>query len=409
MHYSIPVSLSKMSNTNLSYRQGQSEFVIKIAKWIIGLFLTIGFLHNFIANDKPLLAKYEGSICAPIISELTASMGWSKNRNYDQNLYEWKIMPLIPYASDQLNSKVNVNIGPFDKQEVSSWRYRHWLGTDSLGRDVAAGLVHGSNIAMKVGLIAVFFSLLLGLYLGLLSGYYGDNGLRINILQYVLGSVIKLGGLYYLIYPIVLHPGFIYYALLSVIVTFLLFLVIRFGYKLPGKKIPLPIDLIIIKIIEILNSIPTLFIILAMLSIFAKPSIWNVILIISIIGWPKFARLVRAEILQIKNLEYIQSAKSIGLSDYKIIVLHALPNALTSVISITAFAISGAILLESTLSFLGLGIPLEQVSWGSMLANARANFNSWWLAVFPGLAIFLVLIAYNILGNVLNEKINVMR
>ena len=130
------------------------------------------------------------------------------------------------------------------------------------------------------------------------------------------------------------------------------------------------------------------------------------IIIISIIGWPKFARLVRAEILQIKNLEYIESAKSIGLSDFQIILKHALPNAITSVISITAFAISGAILLESTLSFLGLGIPLDQVSWGSMLADARVNFSSWWLALFPGLAIFFVLVSFYIIGNQLNEKMN---
>jgi len=193
---------------------------------------------------------------------------------------------------------------------------------------------------------------------------------------------------------------------LALIVTVLQLALYKF---IPGSTKPsisLPIDLITTKIIEVLNSIPTLFIILAFLAIFTKPSIWNVIIIISIIGWPKFARLVRAEILQIKNIEYIESAKSIGLSDFQIILKHALPNAITSVISITAFAISGAILLESTLSFLGLGIPLDQVSWGSMLADARVNFSSWWLALFPGLAIFFVLISFYIIGNQLNEKMN---
>jgi len=259
---------------------------------------------------------------------------------------------------------------------------------------------------MKVGLIAVLFSLLIGLYIGLLSGYFGDDGWKINILQLVFGGLVKLLGLYYLIYPTVINASWIYYVIIISVVATILFIILRYGNALPGKKISIPIDLVSTKIIEVLNSIPSLFIILALLSVFSKPSIWNVILIISVIGWPKFARLVRAEILQIKNLEYIQSAKSIGLSDFEIIIRHALPNALTSVISITAFAISGAILLESTLSFLGLGIPLEQVSWGSMLADARANFSSWWLAVFPGLAIFLVLMAFNVLGNALQERMN---
>lgn len=407
MHFLILASLLKMSSVALTYRHKQSPWVIKLAKWTMIIFFVVGLLHKFIANDQPLLAKYDGSICSPVLNELLAEVGSKKFRNYNDALYDWKIMPLIPYASDQLNSKVNVSVGPFDHQEISSIRYRHWLGTDPLGRDVFAGLIHGTNIALKVGLIAVLFSLLIGLYLGLLSGYFGDDGWKVNMFQYVLGVAVKLLGLYYLIFPIVLSASWSYYVSVIFLLLSFLFIILRYGALLPGRKVAIPIDLATSKIIEVLNSIPSLFIILALLTVFTKPSIWNVILIISIIGWPKFARLIRAEILQIKNLDYIQSAKSIGLSDIEIIIRHALPNALTSVISITAFSISGAILLESTLSFLGLGIPLEQVSWGSMLADARANFNSWWLALFPGLAIFVVLMAFNILGNHLNERMNV--
>ena len=395
-----------MSNNNLLYRQVQSPMVLKIAKWIIGIFLVTGLCSHFIANDMPLLAKYEGSVSSPATVEFLSDIGIVDSRIYDETKFKWKIMPPIPYSSNQLNSRVNVSVGPLDNQEVSSLRYRHWLGTDQLGRDVLAGLIHGTNIAVKVGLLSVFFSLLLGLYLGLLSGYFGDNGWKINIFALLIGTLIKALGLYYILYPIIVNPGLFYYLNLTFIVTILQLALYKF---IPGSTRPsisLPIDLITTKIIEVLNSIPTLFIILAFLAIFTKPSIWNVIIIISIIGWPKFARLVRAEILQIKNLEYIESAKSIGLSDFQIIFKHALPNAITSVISITAFAISGAILLESTLSFLGLGIPLDQVSWGSMLADARVNFSSWWLALFPGLAIFFVLISFYIIGNQLNEKMN---
>ena len=395
-----------MSNNNLLYRQVQSPMVLKTAKWIIGIFLVTGLCSHFIANDMPLLAKYEGSVSSPATVEFLSDIGIVDSRIYDETKFKWKIMPPIPYSSDQLNSRVNVSVGPLDNQEVSSLRYRHWLGTDQLGRDVLAGLVHGTNIALKVGLLSVFFSLLLGLYLGLLSGYFGDNGWKINIFALLIGTLIKALGLYYILYPIIVNPGLFYYLNLTFIVTILQLALYKF---IPGSTKPsisLPIDLITTKIIEVLNSIPTLFIILAFLAIFTKPSIWNVIIIISIIGWPKFARLVRAEILQIKNLEYIESAKSIGLSDFQIIFKHALPNAITSVISITAFAISGAILLESTLSFLGLGIPLDQVSWGSMLADARVNFSSWWLALFPGLAIFFVLVSFYIIGNQLNEKMN---
>ena len=395
-----------MNNNKLLYRQVQSPMVLKIAKWIIGIFLVIGLFSHFIANYMPLLAKYEGSVSSPATVEFLSDIGIVESKIYDETKFKWKIMSPIPYSSDQLNSRVNVSVGPLDNQEVSSLRYRHWLGTDQLGRDVLAGLIHGTNIALKVGLLSVFFSLLLGLYIGILSGYFGDNGWKINVFALLTGTLIKALGLYYILYPIIVNPGLFYYLNLTFIVTILQLALYKF---IPGSKKPsisLPIDLITTKIIEVLNSIPTLFIILALLAIFTKPSIWNVIIIISIIGWPKFARLVRAEILQIKNIEYIQSAKSIGLSDFQIILKHALPNAITSVISISAFAISGAILLESTLSYLGLGIPLDQVSWGSMLADARVNFSSWWLAVFPGLAIFFVLISFYIIGNQLNEKMN---
>ncbi len=393
-------------NTTLLYRQVQSPKVLKVAKWVIGIFLVIGLCSRFIANDLPLIAKYEGYICFPVGNELLSDMGLIKGKTYNKSTFEWTVMPPVPYSSDQLNSKVNISVGPLDNQEISSLRYRHWLGTDHLGRDVLAGLVHGTTIAMKVGLLSVFFSLLLGLYLGLLGGYFGDDGWKINLFALLFIILIKLMGLYYFIYPIVLDPSLLYYFLLVVIVSVLVLSVLRYIPATTKPSISLPLDLITTKIIEVLKSIPNLFIILALIAIFDKPSIWNVIIIISLIGWPKFARLVRAEILQIKNLEYIQSAKSIGLSDIQIIIKHALPNALTSVISITAFAISGAILLESTLSFLGLGIPLEEVSWGSMLSDARASFSSWWLAVFPGFAIFLVLISFYILGNQLNEKMN---
>ena len=395
-----------MNNNKLLYHQVQSPMVLKIAKWIIGIFLVIGLFSHFIANDMPLLAKYEGSVSSPATVEFLSDIGIVESKIYDETKFKWKIMSPIPYSSDQLNSRVNVSVGPLDNQEVSSLRYRHWLGTDQLGRDVLAGLIHGTNIALKVGLLSVFFSLLLGLYIGILSGYFGDNGWKINVFALLTGTLIKALGLYYILYPIIVNPGLFYYLNLTFIVTILQLALYKF---IPGSTKPsisLPIDLITTKIIEVLNSIPTLFIILAFLAIFTKPSIWNVIIIISIIGWPKFARLVRAEILQIKNLEYIESAKSIGLSDFQIIFKHALPNAITSVISITAFAISGSILLESTLSFLGLGIPLDQVSWGSMLADARVNFSSWWLALFPGLAIFFVLVSFYIIGNQLNEKMN---
>lgn len=391
-------------NKYLSYRQGQHPILLKMATWFIYLFIFIGVFHKFIANDQPILGSYNGSIVSPPISELVSDLGWSNNKYYDNSKFDWTLYPLIPYSASALNSSES-NIGPFDPQKTTLYN-RHWLGTDNLGRDVAAGIVHGANIAMKVGLFSILLALILGLYVGVISGYFGDDGWQSNIFQLVVGFAIKLLAIYYIIFPIVSKSQLSLSYYLLVILFFGLLLLLSQVYlgRLPIKKIKLPIDLFSSKVIEVVNSIPTLFMVLAMLALFSQPSIWNVILVIAILGWTKFARYTRAEMLQIKNLDFIQSAKSIGVTDWMIILKHALPNALTSVISITAFAISGAILLESTLSFLGIGIAVEQVSWGSMLAAARVDFNLWWLALFPGLAIFLVLFSFYILGNELQSK-----
>lgn len=370
-----------------------------LAKICIGIFVFLGVFGKFIANELPLIASDNEGIHLPAFRSQLDDWGLLSYDGYRSDSDEWSIMPPIPYSGSQLNSRDAARLSPLDEQSALGWRYRHWLGTDQLGRDVLAGIVDGCAIALKVGFFAVFLALILGVYVGLISGYFGDKGYKISPTSLILGALIKYLAIYYMIFPVVSAASGMYYFIIFIIAALLLLLVLKYEPSISNKKVTLPVDLIATKIIEVMNSIPSLFIILALLAIIPKSSITHVIWIIAILYWPTFARYVRGETLQIKAMDYIRAAQSSGMSDWYIMGKHILPNALTSTVAISIFMICGAILLESTLSFLGIGIPVEQVSWGSMLSAARDDLNAWWLALFPGLCIFLVLISLYTIAN----------
>jgi peptide/nickel transport system permease protein len=137
---------------------------------------------------------------------------------------------------------------------------------------------------------------------------------------------------------------------------------------------------------------------------FAKPSVALVILIIAFTSWMGIARFVRAEMLKIKNLEFIESARALGYRSFRIVWKEALPNALRSVVVSAAFGVASAIMAEATISFLNIGIPPETVTWGKMLALARSAPTAWWIALSPGILILLTVVSLNIIGDKFNEK-----
>lgn len=173
------------------------------------------------------------------------------------------------------------------------------------------------------------------------------------------------------------------------------------GY-LEGK-----IDIFIMRIVDILMSIPSFFIILV-LNAYFKPGIKTIVFIIGFLGWMDVARLVRGETLKSKNNEYVLYAKSIGVSKYKIILKHIIPNALPTIIVASTIIIANSILTESTLSFLGMGVQAPDASWGSMLNNAQGFIQTApYLGIFPGLCIFMVVLSFNILGDSIREALEV--
>jgi peptide/nickel transport system permease protein len=160
------------------------------------------------------------------------------------------------------------------------------------------------------------------------------------------------------------------------------------------------------RLVDLMLCFPTFFLILAVIAVL-EPSIWNIMIIIGLTSWMGVARLVRAEFLTLKEREFVQAARALGAKDGCIIFRHLLPNALAPVMVSATLGVAGAILTESALSFLGLGVQPPTPSWGNILTAGKDNIEiAWWLSVFPGLAILITVMGYNLLGEGIREAID---
>ena len=166
------------------------------------------------------------------------------------------------------------------------------------------------------------------------------------------------------------------------------------------------VDTLIMRTVDVMLSIPTFFLILAVIA-FLSPSIWNIMIVIGLTSWMGVTRLVRAEFLSLRNREFVLAAQALGAKDLRLIFGHLLPNSLTPIIVSSILGIASAVLVESGLSFLGLGVQAPQASWGNILTDGKEYIQfAWWLSLFPGLAILLTVLGYNLLGDGLRDAYN---
>lgn len=396
----------------------------RLAVWSLRVFyvlLTIAVMADFLANEKPIYCKIDGKHHFPVFRQYLVDLGWAGwdavfiNKSWKEQEYEAVVFPPIPYSATTIDLN-NQYRSPFGPQQVDSKRYWHWLGTDNLGRDATAGMIRGTRIALLVGVCSMSIASVIGIFLGAIAGYFGDDRLKTSRLRLGLNLIALLLGIFYAFISrsyAISHSGQFGIELLKSLLIFIAVIVV--ANILAGllekmlsikSRINIAADIIVMRLIEIVNSIPALIFLLAVLAIIEKPGILNVMMIIGLIIWTGIARFIRAELLRVRQLEYIDAARTMGFSEFRILFRHAIPNSLTPVLITIAFGIASAILIEAFISFLGIGVSPDEVTWGLMLNLSRDSIKAWWLAVLPGCAIFITVSIFNLIGEGLSDALN---
>jgi peptide/nickel transport system permease protein len=306
----------------------------------LGLFVGAAVFADLLASDLPLAVRVDGqTYLLPALTRPAALRG--RVQASLAPVAEWMVRTPIPFGPTQTiatTGELRDTPPPWAPDDV------HWLGTDELGRDVLARLVHGARVSLFIAFFTVLIAVGVGMVLGGVSGY--------------------LGG-----------------------VT----------------------DAVISRVLEVMTTFPLVFFLIALLSVLRTQSLWPLVLALGLTRWTDVARLVRAEVLKLKTLDFVLAARAMGASTPRIIVRHLLPNALTPVLVTATFGVAAAVLLETALSFLGIGVAPPTASWGELLAEAHRTLvhpGAWWLAVFPGLCIALTVLSVNALGEALRRKVD---
>ncbi len=318
-----------------SFRSGKLNL---LGLLIVVSLMLIAMSAPFLANSRPLLLTHQNKIYFPALKYLWPLTHLNLYSNIEEE--QWMKMASetgyawfapIPYSPQDYDLDVIL--------QAPNWN--HWLGTDEQGRDILSRMIHGSQISLSVGFVAVTLYTLIGVLVGAFAGYYG------------------------------------------------------------GK-----LDWIISRIIEIMICFPTFFLVITIIALIGG-SIYNIMVVIGLTGWTGIARLMRAEFLRLRQQEYILAGIVQGMSTVRIMFRHILPNAMAPILVSASFGIASAVLLESSLSFIGFGVQPPTPSWGDILSQASDFIDiAWWLSVFPGVAIFLTITAFNLVGEGLRDAID---
>jgi microcin C transport system permease protein len=312
-----------------------------VSLWIMLALLVVSALAEFISNDRPLIARYEGRWSFPVF------------HNPPETAYggdfatptDWK----DPFIVEQFAKPGNWKLDTLNRHSATSTDYfqkepnpappsmKNWLGTDSVGRDMIARLLYGFRVSILFALALAAVGTALGIAAGALQGYFG------------------------------------------------------------GK-----VDLGLQRLIEIWSSIPELFLLIIFASIF-EPSLLLLLVLLSLFGWVGLSDYVRAEFLRNRGLEFVKAARAMGLSNLQIIWRHVLPNSMTPVITFLPFRMSGAILALVALDFLGLGVPPSVPSLGDLVRQGKANLDAWWI-IFPTFTVLVAtLLLLTFIGDALRD------
>jgi microcin C transport system permease protein len=305
--------------------------------WIlIGLYiLSLG--ADLLANDRPLIVKYQGNIYFPVVRFYDGShfgLAATEIPNYKElkqtaafrhGTGNWMLFPPIPYGPNE--SLLTLSGNP---PTPPTWQ--NWLGTDDRGRDILTRLIYGYRISFSFALLITFCSIVVGAIIGGFQGY--------------------LGGVF---------------------------------------------DITMQRLIEIFSTLPFLYIVIIIGSSLGT-SFLILLIIFIIFDWIGISYFIRAEFLRLREAQFVEAARALGIKDWKIMFRHILPNALTPIITFLPFDLIGAITSLSALDFLGFGLPAPTPSWGELMRQGMGNLYSYWLSLYPVLALFIVLLLIAFVG-----------
>lgn len=424
-----------------AWKQFRKNKPALISLYVLIALAAIALLAPVIANERPLYAEYKGQSFFPAFTFKSnyrfADPNTGDSINIQLDITDWKRMDLesvwwapVPW-SPQTPDKANRNyVAPSDPQRFITAqgdtlyipsRFRHRFGTTHNGTDVLAAVIHGTRTSLTIGFISMGIASIIGLFLGAVAGYFGDYRARMRRGQfYAILLSVPLAWFYafqvrsFPLKDALADSGMQF--LFQLLISLLIFgVVIAAGNyigrliargKFLGREVTVPLDSIISRGIEILNSIPVLILIISLAALTKTDSIIYVMVIIGLTSWTGIARFTRAEFLRIRNMDYITAAEGMGFTERRIIFRHALVNGIAPSLVSIAFGIAAAILIETSLSFIGIGVPQDILTWGKLLNEGRSNFHAWWLVVFPGIAIFITVTVYNLIGEGLRDALD---
>jgi peptide/nickel transport system permease protein len=282
------------------------------------------------------------------------------------------------------------------------------FGTDDLGRDVFARMLQGAWVSLTVGFVAVGIAVLIGIFLGGIAGYFGQNHIRLDhiLIAFLLftGAALLLLGKGYL--------GVIFLILGIASINHILLLNKRSVKKAQSiwlqifHKKTISVDTLIMRIVDIMLCFPSFFLILTVVALLPA-SIYNIMIVIGLTSWMGTTRFVRAEFLSLREQDFVTAVKALGISNLRIIFRHMVPNAIAPVLVSATIGIATAILTEAGLSFLGFGVPPPHATWGNILSDGkRFIFDAPWLTFIPGFAILIVVLSFNLFGEGLRDILN---
>lgn len=373
-----PISVTHETYGQRLWRRFCTDIFAHVGLWIIIALFVVAALAPFLANSHALIRVADGHVSFPIFLSLEpiewrfllyvplAGLIYLFRRSFFGHLKIsiWILIGIIAvieialWFSHPVNDPTNdrdrpasfklmppIAYSPIEStsDQFSSPSWKHPCGTDSTGRDIAARLLHGARISLSIGFVSQSIALLLGLIMGGMAGYYR-------------------------------------------------------GW----------LDIGVSRFIEIIDCFPSLLLILVVINLTSSQN--NIFCIMAVIGltsWTGVARLVRGEFLRLSSQPFTLAAQAVGASDLRIIIRHLIPNALGPILVVGTFGVASAILLESSLSFLGFGMQAPTPSWGDILSESRRYIDfAWWLAFFPGLAILITTMSYNFVGEGLRDAVD---